>query len=162
MYLWLCLKVGTGKSTLVKFIIAALNLNPEDVCYVAFTGKAANVLKQKGCPNATTAHKLLYQSKMLPNGKFSHYPRRVLENPCKLVVVDEVSMLPKPLWDLLLRHKVHIIALGDPEQLPPIEEDNGILANPHIFLDEIMRQAQESEIIRLSMHVREGRPLGTF
>lgn len=35
---------GTGKSTLVTFIIAALNVNPEDVCYVAFTGKAAMVL----------------------------------------------------------------------------------------------------------------------
>ena len=71
-------------------------------------------------------------------------------------------MLPKHIWDLLIGHRIHVIALGDPEQLPPVDEDNGVLANPHIFLDEIMRQAQESEIIRLSMHVREGRPLATF
>ena len=36
---------GSGKSTLIKFIISALGVNPEEeVCYVAFTGKAATVL----------------------------------------------------------------------------------------------------------------------
>lgn len=40
---------GTGKSTLVSYIIAALGVKPEDVCYVAFTGKAAMVLQSKGC-----------------------------------------------------------------------------------------------------------------
>lgn len=68
-------------------------------------------------------------------------------------------MLPKEMWELLLSHYVHVIALGDPGQLPPIGEDNGILEHPHIFLDEIVRQAQESEIIRLSMDIREGKPL---
>ena len=114
---WTCISgyAGSGKSTLVKFIVAALGLYPEDVCYIAYTGKAANVLKQKGCPNATTAHKLLYHSKLLANGKFIHTPRKTLEQPCKLIVVDEVSMLPKSLWDILLTHKIHVIALGDPE-----------------------------------------------
>ena len=153
---------GTGKSTLVKFIIAALGLYNEDVAYVAYTGKAALVLKEKGCPNATTAHRLLYQSFPRKDGTFFHKPRRPLEYPYKLIVVDEVSMLPKEMWDLLLSHRVYVLALGDPGQLPPIGEDNGILAEPHIFLDEIMRQAQESEIIRLSMSVREGRPLELY
>ena len=31
-----------------------------------------------------------------------------------------------------------------------------------MFLDEIMRQAQESAIIRLSMHIREGKPFSSF
>ena len=39
---------GTGKSTLVKFIISALSskgINPDtDVCYTSFTGKACQVL----------------------------------------------------------------------------------------------------------------------
>ena len=153
---------GTGKSTLVKFIIAALGLYNEDVAYVAYTGKAALVLKEKGCPNATTAHRLLYQSFPRKDGTFFHKPRRPLEYPYKLIVVDEVSMLPKEMWNLLLSHRAYILALGDPGQLPPIGEDNGILTNPHVFLDEIMRQAQESEIIRLSMSVREGRPLELY
>ena len=36
---------GSGKSTLIKFIVEALQLDPEkDVAYIAFTGKAATVL----------------------------------------------------------------------------------------------------------------------
>ena len=153
---------GTGKSTLVKFIVAALNINEKDVCYIAYTGKAAKVLREKGCPNAMTAHRLLYQSYPRTDGTFYHKIRRPLEYPYKLIIADEISMLPKELWDLLLSHNIPVICLGDPFQLPPIGEDNGVLYNPHIFLDEIMRQAQESEIIRLTMDIREGKSLKTF
>ena len=150
---------GSGKSTLIKFIISALNLSDDDVAYVAYTGKAANVLKQKGCLNPTTAHQLLYYSRQLPDGSFYFVPKKSLDWPYKLIVVDEVSMLPREMWELLLSHKVYILACGDPGQLPPIskDQDNHVLDNPHIFLDEIMRQAQDSGIIRLSMLVREGK-----
>ena len=157
---WTCIAgyAGTGKSTLVKFIVAALNLRPDDVCYITFTGKAALVLRDKGCPNAMTAHRLLYQSFPKYDGTFYHKPRRPIP-PYKLIIVDEISMLPDEIWQLLLSHNVHIIALGDPGQLPPIGTDNGVLEHPHIFLDEIMRQAQESEIIKLTMDIRAGKPL---
>ena len=90
---------GSGKSTLVKFIISALGVDPEtQVAYVAFTGKAAAVLSQKGCHNATTAHKLLYKAKPMPNGSYKFIPRDILEKDYRLVVVDEISMLPKDLW----------------------------------------------------------------
>jgi len=92
------------------------------VRYVAYTGKAANVLKNKGCPNAITAHKLLYHARLMPNGKYSFTPRSKLEGDPLVIVVDEVSMLPKDLWDLLCSHNVYIIALGDPMQLPPIDK----------------------------------------
>ena len=163
---WTCISgyAGTGKSTLVRFIIQALGLETNDVAYVTFTGKAASVLRHKGCPNAMTAHKLLYYSKRLPNGKYIFSPRKTLENNYSLIVVDEISMLPKSLWELLLSHKRHIIALGDPFQIPPIDKnaDNHILDKPHIFLDQIMRQAEESEIIRLTMDIREGKPIAYF
>lgn len=150
---------GTGKSTLVSHIVDALKISPADVCYIAFTGKASLVLREKGCENAMTAHRLLYYSKELPDGTFQHKPREHLEYPYKLIVVDEVSMIPVDMWELLLSHKVHVIALGDPFQLPPIDGESEILAKPHVFLDEIVRQAQDSEIIRLSMDIREGLPL---
>jgi exodeoxyribonuclease-5 len=153
---------GTGKSTLIRFIISALNLDPEDVCYVAYTGKAAQVLRSKGCPNAMTAHRLLYKSIQKDDGTFYHIPLRPIIG-FNLIVVDEISMLPKHMWELLLSHKIHVIALGDPGQLPPVlAEDNGVLAFPHIFLDEVMRQAAESEIIRLTMDIREGNSLKPF
>lgn len=112
-----------------------------------------------------TAHKLLYYSKQRANGKFAFTPRKRLENESlRVVVVDEISMLPKEMWDLLLSHHLYILALGDPFQLPPIvaETDNHVLDTPHVFLDEIMRQALDSEIIRASMWIREGKPLSSY
>jgi exodeoxyribonuclease-5 len=165
LYCWLCLKAGTGKTTLVRFIIDALGVDENrDVAYVAYTGKAATVLKEKGCANATTAHKLLYYSKLMPNGKYFYSPRKVLEYPYKVIVVDEVSMLPIEMWNLLLSHKIYVLACGDPAQLSPIDRkaDNHVLDNPHIFLNEVMRQAQESEIIRLTMDIRAGKEIKPF
>ena len=153
---------GTGKSTLIKFIIAALDIPPEEVSYVAYTGKAAQVLKQKGCPNPVTAHKLLYKAKPMPNGTYKFVPKPVSDY--RIIVVDEISMLPKEMWQQLLSHRIHVLATGDPFQLPPIDKDsdNHVLDHPHIFLDEIMRQAYDSEIIRFSMWIREGKPIHEF
>lgn len=69
-------------------------------------------------------------------------------------------MLPKSLWDLLLSHGVYVIACGDPFQLPPVskEDTHDLLSNPHVFLDEIMRQAADNEIIDLSMKIRNFQP----
>ena len=153
---------GTGKSTLVSHIVDALNISPYDVCYVAFTGKASLVLREKGCANSMTAHKLLYHSKERPDGTFEHTPRKYLEDAYKLIVVDEVSMIPVDMWELLLSHNVHVIALGDPGQLPPIEGESELLSHPHVFLDEVVRQAQDSEIIRLSMDIRNGVSLNPY
>lgn len=153
---------GTGKSTLVKYIIAALDVSPSKVCYATFTGKAAQVLVKKGNKNAITLHKLLYDSIPRPAGGFMRIPKKQLDYT--VVVVDEVSMAPKTIMDLLFKHNVYVICLGDPFQLPPIDknEDNHLLDKPHIFLDEIMRQAAESEIIQLTMAIREGKPLTDF
>lgn len=148
---------GSGKSTLVKFIIEALEIDPLDVAYCAFTGKAAQVLRSKGNPGALTAHKLLYDFKPRANGTFYKRPKRPGSLGYKLIVVDEVSMLPQEMWDLMLTHRIYILACGDPGQLPAISEGCDVLSHPHIFLDEIMRQAQESEIIRLTMDIREGK-----
>ena len=150
---------GSGKSTLVSHIIDALNIAPQDVCFAAFTGKASLVLREKGCENSMTMHKLLYYSKELPDGTFEHKPRERLEHHYKIIVVDEVSMIPADMWNLLLSHGIHVIALGDPFQLPPIDGESEILSHPHVFLDEIVRQAQDSAIIRLSMDIRAGCPL---
>lgn len=105
---------GSGKSTLVKYIIAALGVSPEEVTYIAYTGKAAQVLKQKGCPNATTVHKLLYRAESLPNGKYRFKPVKKLNSKLKVIVVDECSMLPLEMWNLLMSHKRYVLATGDP------------------------------------------------
>ena len=150
---------GTGKSTLVKFIVSALNVPEEEICYATFTGKAAQVLLKKGNKNVSTLHKLLYKSIPKADGGFIRIP--VDDVPYRIVIVDEVSMAPKTLMKLLFNYRVHVICLGDPFQLPTIDkdEDNGLLERPHIFLDEVMRQAAESEIIRLTMDIRAGKDI---
>ncbi len=153
---------GTGKSTLVRYIIDALNVEESRVCYCAFTGKAAEVLKKKGNKNVATLHRLLYEHIPRPAGGFFRKPKPLIDYD--VVVVDEVSMAPKSLMELLFKHKVYVICLGDPFQLPPIDkdEDNHLLDNPHIFLDEIMRQEEDSEIIQLTMKIRNQESIDYF
>ena len=150
---------GTGKSTLVKFAIAALGVREDRVAYATFTGKAAEVLRKKGNTGACTLHKLLYDHFPKPGGGFIRKPKTSLNYD--VVVVDEVSMAPKSMIDMLLSHRVYVIFLGDPFQLPQINKDEShdILENAHIFLDEVMRQAAESEIIQISMKIRNGEPI---
>lgn len=50
---------GTGKTTLARHLAEGVD---GDVIFAAFTGKAAHVLKQKGCENAQTIHSLIYHS----------------------------------------------------------------------------------------------------
>ena len=111
---------GTGKSTLVQFIIEELGVSENDVVYIAYTGKASLVLRNKGCSNAITAHKLLYHAKEKPDGTYEFRAKNRLDEDYKLVILDECSMLPEEMWDLLLTHRIHVIALGDPGQLPPV------------------------------------------
>ena len=51
---------GTGKTTLAKYLAEGVDGN---VLFGAYTGKAAYVLRQKGCPNATTLHSMIYHTK---------------------------------------------------------------------------------------------------
>ena len=50
---------GTGKTTMAKALAEGVE---GETLFGAFTGKAAHVLKQKGCP-ASTIHSLIYHSK---------------------------------------------------------------------------------------------------
>lgn len=152
---------GVGKTTVIKYIVDKLGMYDGDVVFAAYTGKASLVLRNKGCQNAMTLHKLLYIPKRLANDDVEFIERDMLEGSWKLIVVDEVSMCPTAMWNLLLKHGVYVVALGDPFQLPAIEESNNnhLLDRPHVFLDEIVRQAKESDIIRVATDLRNSTPL---
>lgn len=49
---------GTGKTTLARHIVDSLGVR---ALFAAFTGKAAYVLRSKGCDGAQTIHSLIYQ-----------------------------------------------------------------------------------------------------
>lgn len=149
-----------GKSYLVNAIVDKFDFIEGQIAFATYTGKAANVLRQQG-KNAITLHKLLYTAKPNGDGTFTFYPKDSLEENYKLIVIDEISMCPKEMWKLLLKHGVYIVGLGDPFQLPPInkDSDNHLLDNPHIFLTEVMRQALDNDIIKYSLDLREGKNL---
>lgn len=50
---------GTGKTTLARHLAVDVRFP----LFAAYTGKAASVLRDKGCPNAMTLHSLLYNVK---------------------------------------------------------------------------------------------------
>ena len=161
-YVTICGYAGVGKSTLVKFAVEALGVDKNKIAYATFCGKAAEVLRKKGNPNAMTLHRLLYDSIPKKGGGFFRKPKTSLEYD--IVVVDEISLAPKSMLEMLLKHNVFCIFIGDNFQLPQIDksEIHTFLDNPDIFLSTIMRQAAESEIIQLTMKIREGKDLGYF
>lgn len=151
---------GTGKTYLVRAIIDAMGISDFEYDVATFTGKAALVLQQNGFHNAKTLHKLLYNSVRLRDGSFIHRAKPVGDESLanlRVIIIDEISMVPNAILTQAAKHGIFIIALGDPFQLPPIGEDNGLLRNPHVFLEDIMRQAEGNSIIEWSMKVREGR-----
>lgn len=150
---------GTGKSFLVRHAIqemaARYDIDPEfDIIYTAYTGKACEVLAKRGNNPTSTLHKLLYYSKLKPNGD---YERTVVDHlPCRIVVVDEVSMVPPEMIKLLASFDVFCIFLGDSFQIPPVSEDsdNGLLNSPHCILTQIMRQEEGGEVVQVATKVR--------
>ena len=146
---------GTGKTTLARHI--AENVDG-DVCFAAYTGKAALVLRDKGCGEASTIHSLIYRSR----GSGESGPRFVLNrqsdaSKAELIVIDECSMVDEELGRDLLSFGTPVLVLGDPAQLPPVKGAGYFTEHePDSMLTEVHRQAAGDPIIRLSIAVREG------
>jgi exodeoxyribonuclease-5 len=149
---------GTGKTTLARHI--AENVEGE-VQFGAFTGKAALVLREKGCGEARTIHSMIYRPKDLD----SEEPSFVLnENSpaatARLIVIDECSMVDEDLGRDLLSFGKKVLVLGDPAQLPPVKGGGFFTEQtPDIMLTEVHRQAADNPIVRLSMQIRAGERL---
>ena len=150
---------GSGKTTLAKHLAEGVS---GAVLYACFTGKAALVLRKKGCEGASTIHSLIYKPKQDEETGDTEF---VLNKDsgaayASLIVIDEVSMVGEELARDLLSFGTKVLVLGDPAQLPPVKgEGYFINAQPDVMLTEVHRQAQDNPIIRMSMDVREGRGL---
>jgi exodeoxyribonuclease-5 len=160
---------GTGKTSL-----AALAVESYRARFCAPTGKAALVLREKGCAGARTIHSLIYRPREGMDGRnrvvrFSVNPNAELgHGDVDVVVADECSMLGPDLMRDLLSFGVRVLLLGDPYQLPPVVDERGGHGpaarpgevagyRPDWHLDEVHRQARESGVLRLATDVREGR-----
>src|SRR6476660_1830889 len=109
---------GTGKTTLARHIAEDTD---GDVKFAAFTGKAASVMRGKGCRGASTIHSLIYRAREsgeeIPNfDLWDEAPASKAE----LIIIDECSMVDAELGRDLLSFGVPVLVLGDPAQLPPI------------------------------------------
>lgn len=213
---------GTGKSTILPHILESLGFAPERVSFLAPTGKAAKVMRQKlksqGFPgNTSTIHSAIYRAKPAPIAKLEDDLVRQEEelslliieanltspgadpdqhpevrkhkkliaalrqqltdayredkvnfqlNPDSLVahsdliIIDEGSMVGKVMANHLFSFGVPILAMGDPGQLPPVEDEPGLLTGtPDVFLTEVHRQAADNPIIHLATLARQGKDL---
>ncbi len=148
---------GTGKSTLARHLAQDVGT----VRYAAFTGKAALVMKKRGCTGASTIHSLIYTLVSDKEGEpqFRLDPESDAVD-ADLIVIDEVSMVDEILARDLLSFGTKILVLGDPFQLPPVRGAGYFTdQEPNIMLTEIHRQAFDNPIIRMSLDIREGRRL---
>lgn len=149
---------GTGKTTLARHIADDVDGR---VLFAAFTGKAAQVMRSRGCDGASTIHSLIYK----PREREEEQPSFQLwddapASRAKLIIIDECSMVDEELGRDLLSFGAPLLVLGDPAQLPPIQGGGFFTeAEPDIMLTEVHRQAKDDPIVRLSMDVREGRAL---
>lgn len=154
---------GTGKTTLARHVAEEVD---GEVAFGAYTGKAALVMRAKGCTEASTIHSMIYRSRESEEGG----PRFVLNrsspaSKADLIVVDECSMVDEELGRDLLSFGRPVLVLGDPAQLPPVKGGGFFTeAEPDVMLTEVHRQAEDNPIVRLSIQVREGGRLqrGTY
>lgn len=154
---------GTGKTMLARHVAEGVD---GTVLFAAFTGKAALVMRAKGCARASTIHSLIYR----PRDSGEAVPSFELwdEAPASkaaLIVIDECSMVDAELGRDLLSFGVPVLVLGDPAQLPPIQGGGFFTdAEPDAMLTEVHRQAQDNPIVHLSMQVRQGQlpPIGRY
>jgi exodeoxyribonuclease-5 len=146
---------GVGKTTLARHIAEGAQ---GEAAFAAFTGKAALVLRSKGCVGASTIHALIYRASEATDGP----PTFTLnhDGPASkagLIVIDECSMVDAELGRDLLSFGKPILVLGDPAQLPPVKGGGFFTeTEPDVMLTQIHRQAEDNPIIRLSQIVRAG------
>lgn len=146
---------GSGKSTLVEYVRDKLGVT---AVTAAFTGKAANVLRQKGNPGATTFHNGMY----IPiedehgNTEFQLAGETAPFRRADLIIADESSMINEILAKDAESFGKKILVMGDPGQLKPVEGVGyWMKGQPDVMLTEIHRQALNSPIIRFATMLRK-------
>lgn len=159
-YLVLAGLPGVGKTFIVSRIQEELGLGDQCV-YAVRTGKAATVLQSKGV-KCVTIHRLIYDLEDANNLSFKR--KEELKEDYKLIIIDEFSTVDEEMMDDLLSYNIPIIVVGDADQLPPIGKETDYLKNPDFTLTEILRQKQDSWVVKLARGILQNRTpkFGTF
>ena len=110
---------GTGKTTLARKIAEDID---GGVAFAASTGKAALVLRSKGCKEARTIHSLIYRLRETDTQELTFVLNEdSAVTKSSLVIIDECSMVDAELGRDLLSFGKPVLVLGDPAQLPPVK-----------------------------------------
>lgn len=146
---------GTGKTTVLTFLLNELPYSEHNIIFCCFTGSATRLLQTKGL-NAKTIHSLIYEP-IVKRGiciGFRKKSREDLEG-LRLIVVDEFSMVSNELMQDLESFNIPLLLVGDQAQLSPIGEANKYINGHHAYLDEVMRQALENPILWAATKIRK-------
>ncbi len=150
---------NSGKSYTVSQIIKAFD--PEDIALTATTHKAKTVISQMSGMQAHTVHSY-FGFKIAQNG-YTQTLVNVNKNikPIKLVIIDEISLLPQQILNLLLhlnKKKIikQLLLIGDPIQLKAVSDPPDLtpFLNHTIELTEQMRQQPEVSLTEYFKRLR--------
>ncbi len=151
---------GTGKTTIIRYIVHVLLELDMDFALTAPTGRAAKRMTEATGCDAKTIHRLL---EYIPGEGF----QRNRDNPIfyDMVIVDETSMVDVPLMQALLSAiplGTRLVMVGDADQLPPVGAGDvlaDIIKSGCIRVErltEIFRQAERSMIVTNAHRINEG------
>lgn len=173
---------GTGKTTIISTLVKNLWKIKKSGILMAPTGRAAKVIGNYSKKEAFTIHKKIYFPKKSGSSGIK-YVLQPNKHKNSIFIVDEASMISDTpgdskliengsLLDDLIQyvysgHNCRLVLIGDTAQLPPVkmELSPALEADKlqfsynkevkHIELDEVVRQAEESDILLNATRIRE-------
>ena len=152
---------GVGKTTVVDAIVRVLAAKGLQIVQAAPTGRAARRMSEATGRDAHTIHRLLAFDPS--SGGFKHDADNPLERD--LFIIDETSMLDLPLAHQLVRAipgHAAVLLVGDVDQLPSVGAGcvlRDIIESRAVSvcrLDQVFRQAAESQIVQNAHRVNQG------
>src|SRR4029079_19497473 len=101
---------GTGQTTLSRHTDESVD---GEVKYAAFTGKAALVMRNKGCDNASTIHSLIYRAKEsgVEQPSFELWDDAPASK-AKVIVIEEFLLVDSELGRDLMSFECPLLVLG--------------------------------------------------
>ena len=167
---------GSGKSVVLNAIVERLGLDIKtEVAPMSFIGAASLVMRTKGLVTAKTAHSWIYdvvQKPLIENDHivYDEYNRPVtyraferkpyLPSSIKLIIIDEAYCMPARMRPDIERFGKKIIACGDQNQLPPVQDSPAYLVSGKIYhLYTVMRQIGLDDILFIANRSMLGLPL---
>lgn len=156
---------GTGKTTIIKFIIEIYKNAGRKVVLCAPTGRAAKRMTEATGEEASTIHRLLEIGKIEESQSVLDVEKQIAPIDADIIIIDEVSMVDTALMNYILKGVylgTKLILVGDINQLPSVGPGNvleDIIESESltvIELNEIFRQAAKSKIITNAHKVNNG------